>query len=253
MLNFDSNIYFASAGFRKDGFVDLSYSPENSASGALTSKTVDFKSYITHLSSNVSDSDVELPHRCFRKKVVGSNVFYFMFLEQSVKSIEWKSGSHTRSYSKVPIPKTLMVSRFTEKDGELKLGKTYLFALSCLTGSVSPKTVLYSWPFFNYSPQYSSGVCWGNDNVSIDLIHSTINSNINRMSFMYDLYFSSVFNSDLSGRYINDDVVTMSDENMLLRLNELSVFPENGLVQMRDVRTFSDFLTKIEQGRTISE
>lgn len=252
MLNFDSNVYFASAGFRKDGFVDLSYTPENS-SGALTSKTVDFKSYITHLSSNVSDLDIELPNRCFRKKVVGSNIFYFMFLEQSVKSIEWKSGLNTRRYPKIPVPKTLMVCRFTEKDSQLKLGKTYLFALSSLTGSITPKTALYSWPFFNYSPQFSSGVCWGNDNVSIDLIHSTINSNINRMSFMYDLYFSSVFNSDLSGRYINDGHVVMSDESMLIKLNEASMFPENGLVQMRDAKTFSDFLVKIEQGEFISE
>lgn len=197
---------------KTDGLCDV-FSRE---SGRTSSKTVSFSDLAKCFGEAhaANGETFVVPENCFKMYRKGSRrVFSLFFKKHVLPSITYTSSGTSYVVENVIVPNSVMtVVLDINQEGQIKLNKTYLNAVDNNVRKVDKDTLLYAWPFSNYSPTYSSGVCWGRDGEGI--INGIINEDLTSLSFMFNFYFSKPFNSDLIGQMRQSEYHLLSQPSL---------------------------------------
>lgn len=199
-----------------------------------TSKNVSVEDFLSIFQKIESSAQMLLPRSCVGWKTIGSKIYYYLDFPAQTKMVVVKNkSSKVCFYDTIPVPRTLFVIGLNKNSPSLSAMSTQIYALKG-TAPFSFTDFLYHMPMLNVFSDHR--VCWGSNSLNFgnDVL------NLSKLDNIYNLFWESNFNFDLTPQYNYDAAdkmireakisQTARFEDLLRLLHTKESFPEELLV-----------------------
>ena len=207
--------------------------------GGIVHKVIDLEDFAQTLMSNKTGIETPiLPYGTALYKSNDSSIIVVVeYPAQIVENVEWVGMDMVN----IPVPRSLWFFKLCATNdnapggvmdiSSMILDRTIIKTMPEI-GHVSKDTLLHDWPYPNFSISYTPGVCWGDT----DSYRAVFNQGFSlpRLRSLYDIYFQTGFNTDLS------ITMNLNPENWASWDSDISHSRQNPFIEIQN-HSFFDY------------